>query len=112
MRWMFFHELANLGIVLVILAGPYLLVRATRTRLWPSVIALLYMILAIIASGFVYHEGQGYGPYVMITLIYFPVLLLYGWIVAKLSFWWLRRKAAKHPANRGPVLQFGRTRET
>jgi len=112
MRWMFFMELANLGITLVILAGPYLLVRATRGRVWPIVIAPLYMVLSIIASGFIYQEGPGYGPYMMITIFYFPVLLLYGWIIAHLARWWVQRQMAKAARNAPPpVRQFGRTQQ-
>ena len=86
-------ELLNLLIVLAIIAGPFLLVKLTGGALWPLVTALIYAILAVIASAFIWSAGFGYGGWLMLTLPFSPLILLYGWLAAKLALWWRGRNA-------------------
>ena len=106
-------ELANLALVLAIIAGPALLVWLTRAVLIPSIIALVYTMLAVIASAFIWSAGFGYGGWLMASLPLSPLILLYGWIVASLASWWMRRwRPAKSrsdgAAPAGAPLRFGR----
>ncbi|GEM_PF-5722424 len=98
--------LINLLATLYVFAGPFLLARMAGNYIWPLVLAFLYVISAIIASAMIYTPSFGYGGWLMLTLPFSPVLLLYGWLMIKLMTWW----SAKTSVIQNPQThQFGRS---
>lgn len=91
---MLHHELENSLLVLLIIAGPFLLAWQTRSHLWPSVTALFYTISAVVASAFIWSPGYDYGGFLLVTIPFSPLIFLYGWVAAKVTNAAARRRAA------------------
>ena len=86
------ETLINLLAVVYILVAPFVLTRYALKRVWPILLALVYALTAIISSALIYTPGIGQGGWLMVTVPFSPILLLYGWLVARLTAWWSARK--------------------